>query len=139
MPAAPSPTSASRTGGPRTCRSRKGQWNFDEIRFVYFRDRVPAFEAFKAGQLDFWRESSAKGWATGYRFRCRQARAGEEERLPIDQRGAMRRLPSTLAGRSSRTRACAAPSISRSTSSGPTRTCSTTSTCASAATSTTPS
>ena len=27
----------------------KGQWNFDEIRFVYFRDRVPAFEAFKAG------------------------------------------------------------------------------------------
>ncbi len=34
----------------------KGQWNFSEIRFVYFRDRVPAFEAFKAAQLDFWRE-----------------------------------------------------------------------------------
>ena len=32
----------------------KGQWNFDEIKFVYFRDRVPAFEAFKAGQLDYW-------------------------------------------------------------------------------------
>ncbi|MFZ4807000.1 MAG: extracellular solute-binding protein [Hyphomicrobiaceae bacterium] len=45
-----------------------GQWNFDELRYSYFRDRVPAFEAFKAGQLDFWRESSAKFWATGYDF-----------------------------------------------------------------------
>jgi len=45
-----------------------GQWNFDELRYSYFRDRVPAFEAFKAAQLDFWRESSAKFWATGYDF-----------------------------------------------------------------------
>lgn len=45
-----------------------GQWNFDELRYSYFRDRVPAFEAFKAGQIDFWRESSAKFWATGYDF-----------------------------------------------------------------------
>lgn len=46
----------------------KGQWNFDEIRFVYFRSRDAAFLAFQAGQLDYWRESSAKGWATGYDF-----------------------------------------------------------------------
>ncbi len=31
-----------------------GQWNFDEIQFVYFRDRLPAFEAFKTGGLDYW-------------------------------------------------------------------------------------
>ena len=34
----------------------KGQWNFDEIKFVYFRARDAAFLAFKAGELDFWRE-----------------------------------------------------------------------------------
>jgi microcin C transport system substrate-binding protein len=44
----------------------RGQWNFDEITFVYYRDRTPAFEAFKIGETDFWPESSAKGWATGY-------------------------------------------------------------------------
>jgi microcin C transport system substrate-binding protein len=44
----------------------KGQWNFDEITFVYYRDRAPAFEGFKVGETDFWPESSAKGWATGY-------------------------------------------------------------------------
>jgi microcin C transport system substrate-binding protein len=46
----------------------RGMWNFAELRFGYYRDRVPAFEAFKAGQLDFWRESSAKSWATAYDF-----------------------------------------------------------------------
>ena len=44
----------------------RGQWNFDEIAFVYYRDRTPAFEAFKIGETDFWPESSAKAWATGY-------------------------------------------------------------------------
>jgi microcin C transport system substrate-binding protein len=46
----------------------KGQWNFDEIRYVYFRARDAAFLAFQAGELDFWRESSAKAWATGFDF-----------------------------------------------------------------------
>jgi microcin C transport system substrate-binding protein len=46
----------------------KGQWNFDRLIYLYFRDRVPGFEAFKAGDLDFWRESSAKEWATAYEF-----------------------------------------------------------------------
>lgn len=44
----------------------RGQWNFDEISFIYYRDRLPAFEGFKAGETDFWPENSAKGWATGY-------------------------------------------------------------------------
>jgi microcin C transport system substrate-binding protein len=46
----------------------RGQYNLDEIKYTYFRDRVPAFEAFKAGTLDFWRENSAKHWATAFDF-----------------------------------------------------------------------
>lgn len=45
-----------------------GYNNFDEIRFDYFLDRLPAFEAFKAGKLDYMAESSAKSWATAYGF-----------------------------------------------------------------------
>jgi len=44
----------------------KGQWNFDIVRHEYFRDRLPAFEAFKSGLIDFWQESSALSWATQY-------------------------------------------------------------------------
>ncbi len=46
----------------------KGQWNFDEIRFEYFRDETVAFESFKAGNLDYRQETSAKTWATAYDF-----------------------------------------------------------------------
>ena len=46
----------------------RGQWNFDEIRFDYYRDETVAFEAFKAGNLDYWQEASAKNWATAYDF-----------------------------------------------------------------------
>lgn len=61
----------------------KGQWNFDEIRFSYYRDRVPAFEAFKAGNLDLWRESSAKNWATGFDFDAAKRGLVKLERLPV--------------------------------------------------------
>jgi microcin C transport system substrate-binding protein len=60
----------------------KGQWNFDEIKFVYFRDRVPAFEAFKAGQLDYWPENSAKSWATAYDFEAVKRGLVKLEKLP---------------------------------------------------------
>ncbi|MGB6948962.1 MAG: extracellular solute-binding protein [Methyloceanibacter sp.] len=46
----------------------RGQWNFDEIRFDYYRDETVAFESFKAGSLDYHQESSAKNWATAYDF-----------------------------------------------------------------------
>lgn len=48
--------------------ARKGHYNFDEIQFDYFRDRTVAFQAFKAGKLDFYVENSAKNWARGYDF-----------------------------------------------------------------------
>jgi microcin C transport system substrate-binding protein len=45
-----------------------GQWNYDTIRFEYYRDETVAFESFKAGNLDYWQETSAKNWATAYDF-----------------------------------------------------------------------
>jgi microcin C transport system substrate-binding protein len=45
---------------------RKGLFNFDIIRYDYYRDSNVAFEAFKAGEYDFREENSAKNWATEY-------------------------------------------------------------------------
>lgn len=46
----------------------RGQWNFDEVSYTYYRDDTPAFEAFKAGQIDLRVENSAGRWATQYAF-----------------------------------------------------------------------
>lgn len=62
----------------------RGQWNFDEVRFEYFRDAVPAFEAFKAGQLDFWAETSAKSWATAYDFEALRRGLVKRDEWQID-------------------------------------------------------
>lgn len=45
---------------------QRGEYNFDTIRFEYYRDSTVALEAFKAGQFDFRRENSSKAWATAY-------------------------------------------------------------------------
>ncbi len=45
-----------------------GQYNFDTIRYDYYRDQAVALEAFKAGLYDFRFEASSKDWATGYKF-----------------------------------------------------------------------
>ena len=50
----------------------KGQWNFDELSFQYYRDRTAAFEDFKGGNSDFWRENTASTWATQYDFDAAQ-------------------------------------------------------------------
>lgn len=46
----------------------RGQWNFDEIRFDYYRDSQGAFEAFKKGLADVSGESEPVRWATAYDF-----------------------------------------------------------------------
>ena len=46
----------------------RGRWNFDNIRFEYFRDRTANFEAFKAGDYRFREEFTSKTWATEYDF-----------------------------------------------------------------------
>src|SRR5262245_20453793 len=43
-----------------------GRFNFDLIRYDYYRDGTVALEAFKAGAYDFRQENVAKQWATGY-------------------------------------------------------------------------
>ncbi len=43
-----------------------GRQNFRTDRFEYFRDPTVAREAFKAGDLDLWREGSSKEWATAF-------------------------------------------------------------------------
>ncbi len=45
---------------------RRGQDNFDRVRYDYYRDSTVALEAFKAGEYDWRQESEAKKWATGY-------------------------------------------------------------------------
>jgi microcin C transport system substrate-binding protein len=46
----------------------KGRYNFDEVRFEYFRERIAGFEALKSGVLDLREEFTSKDWATGYDF-----------------------------------------------------------------------
>ena len=43
-----------------------GRQNYQRYRFEYFRDPTFAREAFKAGDLDLWSESSSKEWATAF-------------------------------------------------------------------------
>ncbi|MGH8353118.1 MAG: extracellular solute-binding protein, partial [Pseudomonas sp.] len=44
----------------------RGLYNFDSMLVDYYRDNTVALEALKAGQFDYWLESSAKNWATAY-------------------------------------------------------------------------
>ncbi len=45
-----------------------GQYNFDLVRFEYFRDLDVAFEGFKGDQFDWWAENRAARWANSYDF-----------------------------------------------------------------------
>lgn len=47
---------------------RKGHYNFDRVKYEYYRDSTVAFQAFTAGKIDFYVENSAKNWAKGYDF-----------------------------------------------------------------------
>jgi peptide/nickel transport system substrate-binding protein len=48
--------------------SNRGLYNFDTIRYVYYRDPVTMFEGFKTGQYDVRPEDEAANWASGYDF-----------------------------------------------------------------------
>ena len=60
----------------------KGQDNFKYVRYDYYRDAIVAFEAFKSGEFDFWQESTAKNWATGYDFPAFTGNKVKKELLP---------------------------------------------------------
>jgi len=61
----------------------RGQWNLDEIRFDYYRDDTVAFESFKAGNLDYHQETSAKNWATAYDFAAIRNGWIKQQEVPI--------------------------------------------------------
>ena len=46
----------------------RGMYNFDEIRYDYFGDASAMFEAFKAGEIDVWRELVAARWDRDFDF-----------------------------------------------------------------------
>jgi microcin C transport system substrate-binding protein len=60
----------------------RGRWNFDKIRFEYFRDRTASMEAFKAGAYDFREEFTSKVWATEYDFPALRDGRVKKEVLP---------------------------------------------------------
>ncbi len=62
----------------------KGQYNFNTIRYDYYRDDDVAFEAFKAGEFDFWSESEAKRWATQHKGPRYDSGDIRKEEIPHD-------------------------------------------------------
>ncbi len=63
----------------------KGQWNFDELKFVYYLNKISAFEDFKAGNLEYWNENSAKDWATQFDFDAVKRGMVKREEFPIQR------------------------------------------------------
>jgi microcin C transport system substrate-binding protein len=74
-----------------------GLSNFDSIRTEYYRDATVALEAFKAGQVDWRIESSAKNWATAYDFPAMDKGLVKKEAVPT-------RLPNGMQGYAINTR-----------------------------------
>ncbi|WP_372603976.1 extracellular solute-binding protein [Actibacterium sp.] len=70
---------------------RRGQMNFDEIRYDYFGDGDIVFEAFRGGEIDSFREPNAAKWATAYDFPA--VHSGEVIRAEIPHQ-----RPSGIAG-----------------------------------------
>ena len=58
-----------------------GRWNFDTIRYEYYRDRNIGFEAFKAGAYDLREEFTSRVWATQYEFPAMQDGRAERRTL----------------------------------------------------------
>ena len=86
----------------------RGLWNFDAVRFDYYRDANSAFEAFKKGEADVRIEGDPVRWTIDYDFAGRRAKARSSRKR--SSRGlppGTRALPSTRAARCSKTRACA--------------------------------
>jgi peptide/nickel transport system substrate-binding protein len=63
--------------------ANRGRFNFDEIRFDYYREGSTLFEAFKTGAIDVRTEDDPALWAKGYDFPAvRNGRVVREE-IPI--------------------------------------------------------
>ncbi len=65
----------------------KGRYNFDELRYEYFKDRAAEFEALKAGVFDLREEFTSKDWATKYDFDAVKKKRVIPATLPDDRPG----------------------------------------------------
>jgi microcin C transport system substrate-binding protein len=63
----------------------RGLHNFDALRYEYFRDDTVAFEAFKAGQVDFRQENVARNWTSGYDFPAVRRGLVKREEIPHER------------------------------------------------------
>ena len=64
---------------------KRGLNNIDEIRYEYYRDLTVEFEAFKAGEIDFRSETSAKRWVTEYNIKGVETGDVIKEEIPSKQ------------------------------------------------------
>ena len=99
-----------------------GQNNFDRLRFEYYRERQVAFEAFKAGAINYHEEYTSRFWATSYDFPAAKDGRVKKEILHNGAPSARKAGTSTPAASSSAIPAFARRSASPSISSGRTRT-----------------
>ncbi|MBA3516950.1 MAG: ABC transporter substrate-binding protein, partial [Rhizobiales bacterium] len=60
----------------------RGRYNFDVIRYEYYRDRTAAFEAFKKGEMNVRQESTSRIWARDYNFPALTRGEVRKEELP---------------------------------------------------------
>lgn len=60
-----------------------GRYNFDEVRYDYYRDDDPMFQAFQKGLIQLWAESDSARWARGYDFPSHKDGRVVREELPI--------------------------------------------------------
>lgn len=65
----------------------KGHYNFDTIKFEYFRNYETAFQAFKAGEIDIFHEEDIGNWLKNYNFSA--TRRGDVQ---------LREIPRTTSG-----------------------------------------
>ena len=72
--------------------SRRGLFNFDQIRLDYFRNSSALFEAFKAGNVDYRPESDPARWIDSYDFPAIQSGKIRETYLRIRVAGRDDRL-----------------------------------------------
>lgn len=63
----------------------RGQWNFGEIKYIYFKDRTGAFEEFKSGKSDYWVENTSQAWATQFNFPGLKSGKVKKEEIPISR------------------------------------------------------
>jgi microcin C transport system substrate-binding protein len=65
----------------------RGRNNFDVLRTEYFRDETVAFEAFKAGSIDYREENTPRQWALSYDFPA--VKSGAVQKVELSHESAL--------------------------------------------------